>query len=103
MSSSTSNAALAAIDAQLISIISEPLRIGETAVAGFARKETELRAVFAGLRVLEAHALHRRLVHPRASDPVATAFSRLTAPRRLRLLEFLADARRRAALAASRA
>jgi hypothetical protein len=102
MSSSTSNAAPSDLDAQLIAIISEPLRDGETAAAGFARKEAELRALFAGLRVLEAHALHRRLVHPRANDPVAIAFARLTAPRRLRLVEFLADARRRAALAATR-
>ncbi len=82
---------------ELIAIITAPLRDGETAATGFARKEAELRGAFAAVGIVESLALHARLVNPRPEDPLATAFARLTADRRLRLVEFLADARRRAA------
>jgi O-methyltransferase involved in polyketide biosynthesis len=49
------------------------------------------------LTVLEARALHARLSNPASDDPLAKAFKRLTADRRARLINFLADARRREA------
>ena len=85
-------------DAALISIIEAPLQPGETAAAGFARKELELRVAFAALSVLDARALHARLSNPRSGDVLADAFTRITADRRGRLINFLADARRREAL-----
>jgi hypothetical protein len=87
-------------DAHLIAILDAPLRAGEPAQVGFLRKEAELRAAFAALPVLDARALHARLANPRGGDVFADRFSRLTVERRTRLLSFLADARRRAALAA---
>ena len=88
-------------DAALISILESPLRYGETAREGFLRKEAELRAAFAALPVATQRALHARLVNPRMGDALATKFAGLTADRRTRLLTFLADARRREALAAA--
>ena len=82
-----------------MTILEAPLLPGETAYVGFARKENELRAALATLSVLESRALHARLSNPRSGDALATAFSRLTADRRARLVHFLADARRREALA----
>ena len=86
-------------EAPLIAILVAPLRAGETAAVGFARKERELAAAFAALPVLAARAVHMRLSNPRSDDELAEKFSRLTIERRNRLLNFLADARRRAALA----
>lgn len=84
-------------DEALIAIIETPFKEGETAYAGFARKEEELRAAFAALGVLEARELRLRLCNPRSYDRFAVAFSRLTIDRRVRLINFLAGARRRAA------
>ncbi len=86
-------------DALFISILDAPLLPGETARAGFLRKEAELRAAFAPLSVAAQRALHARLGDPRAGDPLAEHFARLTLDRRTRLLTFLADARRREAQA----
>jgi hypothetical protein len=86
-------------DAQLIALLVAPLLAGETAQAGFARKEAELRTAFTALTVLESRALHARLANPRSGDALAAAFMRLTIERRVRLIHFLADARRREALA----
>ena len=86
-------------DAALVSILEAPLAAGETAREGFRRKEAELRTAFAQLPVVAQRALHARLANPRAGDQLAERFARLTADRRTRLLTFLADARRREALA----
>ena len=85
-------------DVALLAILEAPLRAGETAVAGFARKELELRHVLATLSVLESRALQSRLAHPKGGDVLAQAFQRLTGERRARLINFIADARRREAL-----
>jgi hypothetical protein len=84
-------------DAALIAIIEAPLEPGETTMVGFARKEAELRTAFAGLSVLESRALHARLANPRSGDLLVAAFMRMTGDRRARLINFLADARRREA------
>lgn len=85
-------------DAALIAILEAPLHEGETAYAGFARKEEELRVAFAALSVLESRALQARLETPRSGDRFAAAFSRMTIERRARLINFLGNARRREAL-----
>ena len=46
--------------------------------------------------------LHRRLQSPQATDTLATAFQRIVAERRVRLLAFLGDPKRRSALAQRR-
>lgn len=92
----------ATCDATLIRILDAPLAFGMTAREGFMRKEAELRAAFAALPVATQRALHARLSNPCAGDELAATFHRLTAERRTRLLNFLADARRREALAAAR-
>jgi len=96
------NAPACNADAALLAILDAPLASGETAFAGFHRKEVELRAAFAALPVMEARALHGRLSNPRAGDVLAARFARLTIERRTRLLTFLAAARRREALAQAR-
>jgi hypothetical protein len=90
----------ASADDQILAILDAPLHPGETALAGFARKEQELRDVFARLSVLESRATLSRLVTCKPSDDIARKFAGLTVERRGRLLSFLADARRRAAMGA---
>ena len=90
------------VDAALLAVLEAALAPGETVHAGFQRKEAELRAAFASLSVLESRALHARLAHPRSGDALAAAFARLTIERRMRLLAFIADARRREAVAFAR-
>jgi len=85
-------------DASFVAILDAPLQAGETAHFGFLRKEAELVAAFAALSVLESRALHGRLSNPRSGDVLAAAFMRMTYERRARLINFLADARRREAL-----
>jgi hypothetical protein len=89
-------------DIALLVIIESPLACGETAASGFARKEHELRRAMSLLSVRESRALHARLSNPAAGDPLAKAFTRLTSDRRGRLINFLADARRREACAPRR-
>jgi hypothetical protein len=86
-------------DGPILAILDAPLGLAETAHDGYRRKEHELGAAFAALPIVEARALHARLAAPRAGDAVAERFQRLVGDRRVRLLAFLADARRRAALA----
>lgn len=86
-------------DVALLAILEAPLRASETAAAGFARKELELRRVLGTLSVIESRSLQSRLSYPKSVDAVAQAFQRLTGERRARLLAFIADARRRQALA----
>jgi hypothetical protein len=69
----------------------------ESAAAGHARKEAELKAVFARVSAVESRALHTRLA--RGDDELARLIGRMVPERRLRLLAFIADARRREALA----
>lgn len=88
-------------DDALIAILDEPLDPNETAFLGFRRKEQELAMVFATLTIVESRHMHTRLANPRANDTLATKFARLTHERRARLINFIADARRRQALAAA--
>lgn len=67
----------------------------------FTHLELQLTELFGALTVDESRALHIRLAIPAPDDPVAALFGRLARPRRERLILFLADARRRAARAAS--
>ncbi len=85
-------------DAKLIAILDAPVALGESAHAGFQRKEHDLGALMGTLSALECRALHKRLDHPQRGDELANKFARLTIERRIRLLSFLADARRREAL-----
>ncbi|MBA3460217.1 MAG: hypothetical protein H0T46_09680 [Deltaproteobacteria bacterium] len=89
-------------DARLVAVLDAPLGLGETTLAGYARKEHELGAIFASLSWQESRAMHLRLTNAKAGDELASKFARLTIERRVRLLNFLADARRRAACAAGR-
>ena len=86
-----------AVDARLLAVLVAPGSAFETALACFERKERELTELFAELSAIESRALHLRLSHPRAGDALATRFSHLAVDRRVRLLTFLADARRREA------
>jgi hypothetical protein len=81
----------------LLAVLADPVSPYETAAAGFARKEAELRHVMASLSVVESRALQSRLSNPKPGDSLAQAFMRMTADRRARLISFLADARRREA------
>jgi len=86
-------------DDAILAILDAPLRAGETAHAGYRRKEYELGTLFAALSPADARTLHARLSSPRTGDLAAERFHLLVAERRVRLLAFLADAPRRAALA----
>jgi hypothetical protein len=92
----------AATEQAMLAILAHGLIPGETIALAYQRKERQLRALFAALPVIEARALHRRLSLRHAGDPLAAAFARLLESRRGRLLDFLADARRREALAIRR-
>jgi hypothetical protein len=94
----TSSTIAAAHDARLLAILDAPLGLGEPAYVGFARKERELGEAFGSLPILDQRALQTRLSSARSGDVLAEKFNRLTQDRRQRLLNFLGDARRRAAL-----
>jgi hypothetical protein len=98
----TSATVVTSHDAQLLAILDAPLRNGEPATVGFARKERELCAAFETYPIFDQRALHARLSNPRPGDALADRFSRLTIERRTRLVHFLGDARRRAVLAAGK-
>ncbi|MBA3503693.1 MAG: hypothetical protein H0T65_25240 [Deltaproteobacteria bacterium] len=89
-------------DAALLSILDAPHLTDEPASIGFARKERALRDAFAELTILAARALERRLANPTNGDRLAEQFGRLIPERKHRLLQFLADARRRAAVSGKR-
>ena len=91
----TSTTIASAHDARLIAILD--VDTNEPAYVAFARKERELGEAFAKLPILDQRALHTRLGSVRSGDLLAEKFNRLTADRRTRLLNFLVDARRRAA------
>ena len=86
------------IDQALIDLILAPLGRDESSSNGHARKEREIGRLFGSLSVMEAWTLHRRLANPQSDDAAATAFGRMIVERRNRLLAFLGDPRRRAAL-----
>jgi hypothetical protein len=86
------------IEQQIIDTILQPS--SETHHDANRRKELELAALFETLSPAESLTLQRRLSNPRSGDAVASAFLRLIAERRNRLLAFLA--RRRAAKSAAR-
>jgi len=90
------------IEDRLIAILESPPHSNEMIAAGFARKEAELGNVLATVDLDVARALHKRLTTVDANDPLVTAFNRLTAVRRQRLIIYLADARRRAAISTAR-
>lgn len=64
-------------------------------------KEKEILEVFASLTVLESWHLHKRLSIAAADDALVVAFGRMIVERRNRLMAFLGDARRRAAIASA--
>jgi hypothetical protein len=91
-----------AVERELLEALSASPQAGETIDVAYRRKEERIGAVFAGLTVLEARTLHRRLTTPSANDAIATQFSRLIESRRARLLAFLLDTRRRQAVTLAR-
>lgn len=90
-------------EANLLAILIAPLLPGESALCGHQRKEHQLAAILANLSVGEARTLHQRLSRPAgAADLLASKFAALIHDRRCRLLAFIADTRRRAAVAQAR-
>ncbi len=93
----------AELEAQLITIIDAP--IDGSAATRFALKEQQLGAAFAALSLQQSRELLRRLKANTLDNPVAAAdvlrarFATFVVERRNRLLAFLADAPRRAAIA----
>lgn len=87
------------IDESLLAILDAPARECETVAQTFQRKESEIIAVCAPLSLIDAHALRKRLATPQPGDRLAQQFARLVVERRTRIINYLADARRRAALA----
>jgi hypothetical protein len=84
------------IDDALLAILVAPPRAVDTIAVAYARKEQGLYALLSTLDVAASRTLRARLSSdPSPSDPLTTAFHRLTADRRGRLLTFLADVRRR--------
>ena len=90
------------LEDRLIAILESPPHANEMIAACFARKEAELGNVLATIDVDSARALHKRLTTFAGEDRLVTAFNRLTADRRQRLIVYLADARRRAAISTAR-
>jgi hypothetical protein len=89
-------------EAEIVAILDSPAAPDETLELAFRRKERELLLAFDAMNVRDAMELHRRLRLSLPDDPIAARFARLIAPRRLRLMSFLADARRREAMRAAR-
>lgn len=93
----------AELEEAIIAVITRPLAAGESHQLGNANRERELCGLLARLDVVQAHHLGRRLDVARANDPLVAAFQRLVLDRRQRVRAFLADARRRVAIAHARA
>ena len=94
----TSTTIAAGHDARLLAILDQDLS-HEPAYVAFNQKEKQLGDAFAALPVFDQRALHARLSSLRPGDLLAEKFNRLAPERRTRLLNFLGDARRRAAQA----
>lgn len=90
----------AELEAAILSTLTRAIDPGEGHREGNDRRERELAAMFARLEIVQAFDLGRRFDAARADDRLAQAFTRLVVDRRQRLRTFLADARRRQALAA---
>jgi hypothetical protein len=86
-------------EAAIIDVIERRVDPAEGHLIGNERKERELLELFAALSLHESWEVRRRLVESRPGDRLAASFQRLVIVRRCRLLAFLADAGRRAALA----
>ncbi|MEO8550280.1 MAG: hypothetical protein ABI678_09905 [Kofleriaceae bacterium] len=97
----TSTTIAAARDARLLAILDQDLG-NEPAYVAFNKKEKQLGDAFAALPVFDQRALQVRLSSVRPGDLLAEKFNRLAPERRTRLLNFLGDARRRAARSAAR-
>lgn len=87
---------------EILAMLSAPPGPGERIEVAYRRKEHELMVLFGSLSVLDSMELHRRLTLSLRDDPVATRFGRLVVDRRVRLIAFLAGARRREAIARAR-
>jgi hypothetical protein len=74
----------------------------ELASEAFRRKEHKLGALFALLSPIDSLELDRRLSVSSPDDPIASRFVRLVPERRGRLIAFLRDTRRRAAVLKSK-
>lgn len=85
-------------EAQVLGLLEAPLRPGEPASQGFARKEHELRELFKAMPAIECSVLQKRLRVADQRDRLVIAFGLLVGDRRNRLVAVLADARRREAL-----
>lgn len=90
------------IEDQILQILEEAAPCGESLQSTFARKERELCCAFTTLTSNAANDLARRLAELDPKDRVAAAFGRLAAERRARLVAFLEDAPRRAAVSGGR-
>lgn len=88
-----------ALEDAIIAALDAPAAAGERPSEAFRRKEQAVGELFAALSIIDAHTLHKRLSLRDPKDPVASRFGRLMAERQERLLKFLGDARRRAAVA----
>ena len=88
-----------AYEDEIVAVFTRPAPQGELPSHTFQRKEHELGALFAQLNELDSFELGRRLSVNAPTDPIASRFARLTVDRRDRLIAFVRDARRRAALA----
>ena len=89
----------ATVEASVLRILMSSQRTGETIENAYRRKETELVEVLGKLGLVESRTLQRRLEIAAEDDALAQQFGRLTRDRRQRLISFLANARRREALA----
>jgi hypothetical protein len=86
------------VESKLRAILTEPIRPGEGHQLGNGRKEHELRTVFASLTPVDALHLRHRLDLDHPVDKLALLFRRLVPERRRRLISFLTDPKRRAAV-----
>ncbi len=85
-------------EAAITEVIERQVDPVEGHLIGHQRKEQELRVLFAALSLHEAWEVRRRIMEARPGDRLAASFQRLVLERRGRLVAFLADAGRRAAL-----
>lgn len=90
------------LEAQILAVLQAPPEPDERIEYAFRRKEDELMQLFAQLSTFDAMELHRRLTLCVSDDPIAARFMRLIVERRVRLLSYLAGARRREALRSAR-
>lgn len=86
-----------ALESEIAAAFDAPALPGEPCERSFQRKELALADLFDRLSLADSRELHRRLTLGLSNDPIAQRFARLVAPRRGRLLTFVANARRRQA------